>query len=195
MRTVEIRRDRAELRTLIVPGLNGSSAGHWQSIWQDEHPEYERVVPSRWTLADLSTWGDSIACAIESHSGPVILVAHGFGCLAALTVQRRLGHRIRGALLVAPSDPSVWGLESRLSNVSARSSWIVVASTDDRWMAFDRARGWASAWSCRFMDAGNVGHIDEHSGHGDWPAGRRLLARLRADVRVVHDLNEVSLAA
>ena len=53
-----------------------------------------------------------------------------------------------------------------------------VASGDDPYVTFPRARAFAAAWGADFVDAGALGHINAASGLGDWPAGRRALQAL-----------------
>jgi predicted alpha/beta hydrolase family esterase len=182
MRTSYIRRDRTELRILMVPGLRGSGPLHWQTLWQEEHPDYERVVQPDWMNPDLERWAHTVAEHIDQHSGPVLLAAHSFGCLAAVRARALRRERIAGALLVAPPDPRTFAAGHRLAQVTLDPAWIVVASRNDPWLAFPEARAWASRWSCGFVDAGQAGHINAEAGYGEWQAGERLLAQLRARV-------------
>lgn len=195
MRTIEIRRDRSELRTLIVPGLRGSGPLHWQSLWQEEHPEYERVVQPDWFSSDLDPWAETIARKIDEHSGSVLLVAHSFGCLAAVRAAAWAPERIAGALLVAPADPQKFAAEAVLAQKKLGARWIVVASRNDPWMSFERVHGWATCWASRFVDAGHAGHINADAGYGEWPAGERLLAQLRREASVYSRPAIASLAA
>jgi len=55
---------------------------------------------------------------------------------------------------------------------------ILVASRNDPYISFSRARLLAQFWGCRFADAGEAGHINADSGLGDWAFGRFLLSRL-----------------
>ncbi len=55
---------------------------------------------------------------------------------------------------------------------------IVVASTDDPFMAQPHARELAHAWGSDFVDAGAAGHINVVSGHGPWPAARDMVDAL-----------------
>jgi predicted alpha/beta hydrolase family esterase len=200
MRTVDTRRNLTELRTLIVPGLQGSGPMHWQSVWQCEHPEYERVVQEDWGVADLDRWADAIVAKVEEHSGSVVLVAHSYGCLAAVRAAPRLAGRVAGALLAAPADPARFGADGALRGIALGARWIVVASRNDPWMPFERARNWAAAWSSRFVDAGHAGHVNADAGFGEWPAGERLLGQLRhealyADPAALTSVALVGLAA
>jgi predicted alpha/beta hydrolase family esterase len=92
---------------------------------------------------------------------------------------------IKGALLVAPADvDSVRHTPSQtrgfapipLCPLPFRS--IVVASTNDPFMEFERARELAAAWGADFVDAGPIGHINVDSGFGPWTAGQRMVDSL-----------------
>jgi predicted alpha/beta hydrolase family esterase len=43
------------MRTLIVPGLNGSGPGHWQTLWEEKYG-YKRVEQRDWEKPDLLEW-------------------------------------------------------------------------------------------------------------------------------------------
>ncbi len=59
---------------------------------------------------------------------------------------------------------------------------LVVASTDDPYMAFDRARGFAESWGADFCDAGALGHINADTKLGFWPQGLLMLGQLLARI-------------
>ena len=56
---------------------------------------------------------------------------------------------------------------------------IVVASSDDPFVARDRAADFARRWGSRLVDIGPAGHINTDAGFGVWPLGRLLLDELR----------------
>jgi predicted alpha/beta hydrolase family esterase len=96
----------AFMRILIVPGLNGSGPGHWQTIWETKFG-CERVNQSDWENPDLTEWVDTLNAVVTASSERTILVAHSLGCLTvAHWAQAYPGNtgRIRCALLVAPPD-------------------------------------------------------------------------------------------
>ena len=89
---------------LIVPGLGGSGPDHWQSIWQREVPNAERVEQADWDRPVPSDWLRVLAHATAERPGAVV-VAHSLGCiLLAHLVERQLRTPIAAALLVAPAD-------------------------------------------------------------------------------------------
>jgi len=175
---------------LIVPGLGGSGPGHWQTAWQARFPGCQRVVQRDWDRPDRELWLQGLRQAIEAAGGPVVAAAHSLGCvLVAHAVARwpALVARVRAALLVAPADvdsPAHTPPETRgfapipLARLPFPAT--VVASGDDPYLTFARARFLAAAWGADLVDAGAIGHINADSGLGDWPAGRRALDALLA---------------
>ena len=99
------------------------------------------------------------------------------------------GHeRVRGALLVSPTDPEQADMPQLAPAVVAMAPLplsplpfpaLVVASENDPFARFERAESFAAAWGAEFVSAGEAGHINVASGHGDWPEGE-VVSRLTA---------------
>jgi len=116
-------------------------------------------------------------------------VAHSLGCHAVAwwnAVERPdKDGPVVGALLVAPPEVEAEAIDPRLERfapITRRAlpfPSILVASRDDRYARFERARRFARVWRSRFLDAGWLGHINAESGIGDWPFGQFLLRQLR----------------
>jgi len=172
-----------DFRVLVVPGLHNSGPGHWQSRWQDLHPDFERVEQGDWDVPDLDAWSERLAIALRKSSRPVVIVAHSFGCL---TTVHRIGEdagTIVGALLAAPADPQKFGVAERLHDVRLPIPSIVVGSTNDPWMAGHRTAYWADCWGSDFFNAGPLGHINAESGLGDWRFGQFCLQQLVLSIK------------
>lgn len=180
---------------LTVPGLGSSGPAHWQSAWESSLDlDVARVELGSWDDPHRNTWVNKLNLAIRRADRPVVLVAHSLGCLAvAWWVEYEAlveEHNVVGALLVAPpeADAEFAGREPdpRLARFAPtpRSVFpfpsIVVASRDDPWNGFGRARSLAEAWGSRFADAGPSGHINAESALGDWAFGRLLLDQVIA---------------
>ena len=195
MRTRDYFGERTGLRTLIVPGLQGSGPQHWQSLWQDEHLDYERVVQQDWGSANLENWAQAVVRQIGIFSGPVILVAHSFGCLASVRAAQLAPLRIRGAMLVAPANPLRFGIAHVLPRQPLHCPSLLVARRSDPWMSYGDAACWARRWGSLVVDAGNAGHINVPAGYGHWFEGEQLLDELREEVLHGSAGNVVSLAA
>lgn len=166
------------MSTLIVPGLNGSGPDHWQTWLEARIPGARRVVQDDWATPDLPRWANEVEREIEAASGRVVLVAHSFGCLAAVTAAARHTDRIAGALLVAPADPAKFGVSKLLPKQHLGYPCILVASRNDPWVALGTARHWAGRWGSRFLDLGEAGHINAESGFGAWHEAHALWTEL-----------------
>lgn len=157
--------------TLIIPGLRGSGEAHWQSWFELEIQNTERVNQADWSQPDIDTWTQQLISAIDESKRPVWLVAHSFGCLAAASAIEKRAKKVAGAMLVAPADPEKFGIEHLLPNKPLDVQSIVVASTNDPWLTPLKATLWADRWGSRLINLGRVGHINVDSGFGPWPEG------------------------
>jgi predicted alpha/beta hydrolase family esterase len=178
--------------TLVIPGFHGSGPAHWQSWFETQVPEARRVRRIDWEEPVLARWAGAVRQAIDAARGPVWLVAHSFGCLAAVVAAAERPERVAGALLVAPADPerfSPIGLRDEFDSADDTvTPWIpgsplgfpsiVVASGNDPWLPLECATDWAERWGSRFLDIGHQGHINTESGYGPWPAGLALYQSL-----------------
>lgn len=181
--------DSREPLALIVPGLGNSGPDHWQSKWETELPDCQRVDLGNWDEPHRNTWVNQLNLAIHKAGRPVVLVAHSLGCHAVAWwneyEQPDAEGPVKGALLVAPPEVESAAIDDRLSlfaPVMKRSfpfPTIVAASRDDPYIAFGRARRLARIWRSRFIDAGWLGHINAASGIGNWPFGQFLLRQVR----------------
>lgn len=171
-----------DVQVLIVPGLRNSGPVHWQSLWQLKHPEYVRVMQRDWDAPRLSDWTFALDRAIRAACGRVLLVAHSFGCLAAIKRIAARADDVAGALLVAPADPEKFGLGDALPRAALDVPTVLVASRNDPWLAFEKARALARRLGSGCVDLGAAGHVNGDSGYGPWPAGERLLEKLAAQI-------------
>jgi uncharacterized protein len=162
---------------LIVPGLGGSGEQHWQTRLERSLPDAERVHQSDWDRPDLTLWVERLAQAVEVRPAP-LLVAHSLGCpLVAHLAARRPDLPVAAALLVAPADvdsprhtPGHTRGFAPIPRLPFSFRSIVVASTNDPFIALERARDLANAWGAEFVDVGPCGHINI--------AGRRAYCRV-----------------
>jgi hypothetical protein len=176
--------------TLLLPGLYDSGPEHWQSHWERTDPGCRRVVQADWETPACADWAATLDAAVAAHDGPVVLVAHSSSCALVAHWAREAAAdrlaRVRGALLVAPSDPEgprypagPTGFAPMPREALPFPS-VVVASTDDEYVTPATARAYADAWGSRYVEIGACGHVNGASGLGAWPAGRALLDELRA---------------
>ena len=172
------------MSALILPGIGGSGPRHWQSLWQAEHPELRRVEQRDWDRPARAEWIARLEAAVRDAGPEVVLVAHSLGCLQVAHWAGETRLAVRGALLVAPPDPSgpefpaVAAEFAPLPERPLPFASIVVASSDDPYSDLAHARRCARAWGSRWVEIGAAGHINTASGHGPWPEGLALLRAL-----------------
>lgn len=168
----------APVRVLIVPGLNNSGPGHWQSRWEALHAGFERVQQTRWDQPDLPVWSRKLAQALRHKAQPTLLVTHSFGCLTSVYLAAQGAGYVVGALLVAPADPDKFGVAEQVNDVRLPFPSILVGSTNDPWLSGDKAAALAKRWGSEFVNAGALGHINAESDLGYWMFGLSLLQQL-----------------
>jgi hypothetical protein len=176
----------AEADVLFVPGLGGAPADHWQARWVDRLSTARLIEQAEWDAPALEDWVDTIAHEIMMATRPVVLVGHALGVAAIVhTAQRLADTKVRGAFLVACPDieenrdvPRETAPFAPMPREPLPFPSILVASATDPYCSLERAAEFASAWGSDFRDAGNAGGINVESGHGAWPEGSLVFARL-----------------
>jgi len=182
---VSLERSLGGANVLVVPGWNGSGAGHWQTIWEQKYTRFRRVEQRNWARPSRSEWIAQIDADVADSSSSTFLVAHSLGCLAvahwAATAGKKTD-RVAGAFLVAPpwvtqSEQCPAQLTDFLPMPLHRLPFpsLFVASENDPYLPIEIAARLSASWGCQFVDVGQQGHINVSSGHGPWPAGEGLL--------------------
>ncbi|MFC4161002.1 RBBP9/YdeN family alpha/beta hydrolase [Chitinimonas lacunae] len=171
-------------RILILPGLYDSGPQHWQSRWQARFPQMSRVEQADWQTPVCNDWVERLEQVVALDAEQVVLVAHSLACVLVARWAERYPRRIRGALLVAPSDTEgpnfptgTSGFQPMPGNHLPFPS-IVVVSSEDPYAELSRSERFAADWGAELVNIGPRGHINGESGLGDWPEGLALLARL-----------------
>jgi uncharacterized protein len=176
-------------QVLIIPGLGGSGPDHWQTRWEDERLDCQRVEQADWHNPDPLGWICTIDAAINEADCPTIIVAHSLGCLAVsawAALSRIIPERPIAAMLVAPCDPWQMGAHpaiARFGGVSQRRlpiASVLVASADDPYATLARSGVFASHWGSQLIEAGELGHINARSNLGEWRWGQNILETLIA---------------
>ena len=169
---------------LIVPGIGNSGPGHWQSLWEQGHPGWQRVQQRDWDRPVCEEWLRNLDAAMARLSAPPVLIAHSMGCLLVVHWAQRSRVPVRAAFLVAPPDPEGPAFPpvaqgfGTVPTDSLPFPSLVVASSDDPFGSVAYARRCAADWGSDFVEIAAAGHINADSGLGDWPVGLALLDRL-----------------
>ena len=195
------------VHTVIVPGVGGSDATHWQSWLQQQITNSSRVLQADWNQPILTPWVDNFYRHIMSLNRPVQVVAHSFGCLttiAALAKYPALKHWIRSVLLVAPANPARFSQSgfatheenfSRIfGNFRLTIPALMVVSENDPWLKLTDALHYAKTWNIPYVNQGMVGHINVASGYGKWSQVLDYMQMLATPQRVTrhHSINHFS---
>lgn len=171
-----------ECEVIILAGLWNSGPQHWQTLWEQKHPNWKRAHHRDWNNPECDEWVAEVDAAIAESEGPPVLVAHSLACVAvAKWAASGSPLNIAGAFLVAPSDvdapnypvEAVGFQPMPMEKLPFPS--ILVASSNDEYVTLERARAIAAAWGSRFVEIGEAGHINGASGYGDWPEGEQML--------------------
>ena len=174
--------DLNNYNVLIVPGVGGSGAEHWQTFWEDAFPQFQRVQQADWDKPVYAEWAACLSAAVEKSTKPVVLVGHSLG--TSLTMRWSLDNpalakKVADAFLVAPTDRDrfanvpdspVQGFGNMLLKPLPFPTAVVASRDDDR-VSFERAKVFADAWGASFTDAGSHGHLGSAAQLGLWPFG------------------------
>lgn len=141
-------------------------------------------VRANWTSPHCADWVAVLQEAIVTSDAPVILIAHSLGC--CLVAHWALRHKglVRGALFVAPPDIGAPTFPAQVAGFAPTPLMrlpfpsTVVASANDPFCSIARVEYFAEHWGARLTVLGPLGHINDRSGLGTWPAGIELVAEL-----------------
>ena len=178
--------DNPELRYLLIPGGGGSGVDHWHHRWSVSLPNcswVEQDDPDGGTRAE---WVATINAAVAASSTPAVLVAHSLACIAVAHWATAHNGPVAAALLVAPADiDDEWAepdsLYKRFQPIPMHRlpfPSTVVASTNDPFLALDRARSLATAWGAELEIAGHHAHLGSDALLDTWPDGQIYLRDL-----------------
>jgi uncharacterized protein len=171
---------------LILPGLSDSGPQHWQTLWMAGRPGFQRVEQADWVTPRCAEWVAKLDAAVQEAGPQALLVAHSSACALVAHWVAVHGRKVRGALLVGPSDTEAASYPAGptgfapMPQVRLPFASTVVASADDPYVSLERAECFARSWGSRFVNIGAAGHINAASGQGTWPTGLQLLEELAA---------------
>ncbi|OKL39662.1 RBBP9/YdeN family alpha/beta hydrolase [Pontibacter flavimaris] len=176
---------------ILVPGLGDSGPDHWQSLWQQKFPAFERVQQQNWDKPVRQEWVEELNRVVQQHNPEqVVLVAHSLACIAVAIWAQQYKQKIKGALLVAPADSEAPQFPEEASGFAPIPTQrlpfksILVSSSNDEYMLTKRAQQLAEAWGSRYVNIGMAGHINSASGYGSWDQGLELLKGLCGSARL-----------
>ncbi len=165
---------------LILPCRDNSGPDHWQSHWQAQLPNMTRVEQDEWVSPKFVPWAERLDEYVSRSRRPVVLIAHSLGTSLLMRWAPAADRsRIAGAFMVAPSDrgrADIWP-DAKANGfapmVLGRLPFpsMVLASRNDPYVTFDRARVFAEAWGSDLIDMDQAGHMGNSDNLGLWPVG------------------------
>ena len=167
---------------LILPGLGNSGPKHWQTYFEQSGPNFFRVQQSEWDAPDCETWIATIDRGVLAFEpSNLVLIGHSLACCTIAHWANNYHRKIKGALLVAPSDienpvytfPATGFAPIPQQTIPFKT--LVIASDNDPWVSLERAQLFANAWGSRLINIGAAGHINADSGYGSWEQGLEYL--------------------
>ena len=60
-------RDISDFTILVLPGVNGSGAGHFQAAWEEAFPEFQRVEQADWDHPVYADWSARLTAAVADR--------------------------------------------------------------------------------------------------------------------------------
>jgi uncharacterized protein len=127
---------------------------------------------------------ETIQAAVKKHGPDVVLVGHSCGSIAIPHWAAKYPLKIKGAMLVGPSDVELPDFPKNAIGFKPVPleelpfPTIVVASSEDPYVALERAEYFAKHWGSTVVNIGPAGHINAASGYGPWAEGMELLRTL-----------------
>lgn len=165
------------MRIVVVPGIGGSDADHWQSRWESDSVDMVRLEPASWDAPEFGDWSAALDRAAGGER--VVIVAHSLGCLLAVRWARE--QEVAGLFLVAVPDPTAAAFPEVATHFGddlvapPGAPTLLIASDDDPYCSPERSAAFAGAWRADLVSVGSHGHLNSASGLGRWREGRDLL--------------------
>lgn len=162
-------------RALIVPDLHNNGSTHWQTVWQQSIPRANRIRLHDWHTADWVKWRNSIIASLISIDEPVVLIAEGFGALAAASVAAEYPAKVIALLLVDPADADQFDIRKKLPKKALPIPTKIVIRNSFNTEAGAKSALLALLWNADFHHAAD----DTVAGEVDyWPTGVQALNNL-----------------
>lgn len=170
---------------IILAGIGNSGPHHWQSLWEQSSPEFERVEQRDWNNPICEEWVSALEVAANRAGPSAVVVAHSLACLVVAHWAAREHSPIKAALLVAVPDSTGPNFPKEAIGFTATPTKqfsfpsVVVVSTDDPYGTLENSTTFAKAWRSHLVNVGACGHINASSGLGAWAEGYELLSQMR----------------
>ena len=167
--------------TVFVAGYGNSINGHWQEKWYHDLSGSYWVEQNNWAYPNRDDWVERLDTLLQSIEGPILLITHSLGGSTLIEWSKQHQANILGAFIVAVPDvqssyfpDAITGYQDLLLGKLPFPN-LVISSSDDPYCTLSRAEYFAKHWGSKFINAGDLGHINTESNLGDWPKGKKAL--------------------
>lgn len=129
----------------IVPGIGNSGNGHWQTYFETLGDNLQRIEQLDWDTPNCNDWTETIEKAISKYNAEdVVLIGHSLGCIAIANWAKQYNKKIKGAMLVAPSNTEAPAYTFATTGFSPfpldkiNFKTIIITSSNDPWISLNR---------------------------------------------------------
>ena len=171
---------------LILPGYGNSGAQHWQTLWEQQNPAFQRIQQQDWEQPICHDWVTTIDEAVQKAGSDTVIVAHSLGSLALAHWAAQTSQAIKGAMFVSIPNPHGENFPPQahgfapIPRQALPFPSLVVLSTNDPFTTLEHALPIAEAWGSEVQILQNAGHINANSGLGSWAQGFNWLQQFMA---------------
>jgi predicted alpha/beta hydrolase family esterase len=165
-------------RALIVPDIQNNEVPHWQSLWERTIPRTSRIRLHDWHTADWVKWHNSIIASLIAIDEPVVLIAEGFGALAAASVAAEYPGKVIAAFLVDPADPDQFDVRKKIPKQALPVATSIIISEKNRAQDNAKTAFLALMWGTDFLTANTLEPAIEAAPSDYWPEGIQELNKL-----------------
>jgi hypothetical protein len=165
-------------RALIVPDVHNNEIPHWQSLWEKTIPRTSRIRLHDWHSADWVKWRNSIIASLISIDEPLVLIAEGFGALAAASVAAEYPGKVIAAFLVDPADADQFDVRKKIPKQILPVATTIVSSEKTRSQDTAKMAYLALTWGADFTPAYALEKICADTFIPYWPEGIQELNKL-----------------
>ena len=166
---------------LLIPNDHAERDTPWIARLERDLPNCRRLDLGMWENPHRNTWVNKINLAIHRADKPVVLVAHGLGCVAlawwAEFESPAYGDPVTAALMLSPPDVDRPGIDPRLARFSSCPRQplpfesILVADKQSPAPARSTLCTLAQDWGSTFMEVEGVSsYCDTPSSLTSWPS-------------------------
>ncbi|MDR7239928.1 RBBP9/YdeN family alpha/beta hydrolase [Neobacillus drentensis] len=169
---------------LIIHGLGGSGADHWQTWLANELEQRNHHVCyptfSNFDSPIKKVWLEELSASMKAipEENNLTVITHSLGCILWLhyisSQNKQIAKRV---ILVAPPSPSIILSEAKsfypvplVGNHLKRTAEeiLFVHSSNDPYCSMDDIKNYINLGHPS-VTISNAGHINPKSGHGKWP--------------------------